>query len=444
MNVMSRGKTRFLAVVATFLLFAVPAQAEIQIQEVTSPGGIKAWLVENHDIPFTALTIRFKGGTSLDAPGKRGAVNLMTALIEEGAGDLDSQGFAAARDALAADFSFDSDEDGVGVSARYLTENADKALDLLHLALTKPRFDPQAIERVRAQVLQNIAANAKDPSAISGDILRKEAFGDHPYGTVGDGTLDSVKALTRDDILAAYHGSMARDRIYVAAAGDISAKDLGVLLDKLLGDLPATGAPQPADVALVAKGAVYQQDFPGPQSQIGFYQAGVKFEDPDYFAATILNEIVGGNGFSSRLMNEVREKRGLTYGIDTSLAAYEHAQILEGSLATANDKAAEAIQVIRDVWADVAKNGVTQKELDDTKTYMTGAYPLRFDGNRRIASILVGMQILGLPSTYPATRNAKVEAVTLDDVNRVAKSLLTPDKLSFIVVGKAEDVTSSN
>ena len=443
MKLLNLAKTRFVAVAALILL-ALPVQAETQIQEVTSPGGIKAWLVENHDIPFTALNIRFKGGTALDLAGKRGATNLMTALIEEGAGALDSQGFAAARDALAADFSFDSDEDGIGVSARFLSANSGKAMDLLHDALTKPRFDPQAIERVRAQVLQNIASNLKDPGAIAGEILRHEAFGAHPYGSSGDGTLDSVKALTRDDILAAYHGALARDRIYVAAAGDISATDLGVLLDKLLGDLPASGVPQPADVALTVKSGVVQQDFPGPQSQITFYQGGIKFADKDYFAATILNEIVGGGGFSSRLMDQVREKRGLTYGIDTALAAYDHAEMLEGSLATANDKAAEAIKVIRDVWADVAAHGVTQKELDDTKTYMTGAYPLRFDGNARIASLLVGMQILGLPSTYPATRNAKVEAVTLNDVNRVAKSLLTPDKLSFIVVGKADGVTSSN
>lgn len=435
-------KTKVLAFV--ILLMAWPALAEIKIEQVTSPHGIKAWLVENHDIPFVALDIRFKGGTSLDPAGKRGATNLMTALIEEGAGDLDSQGFAKARDGLAASFGFDSDQDGVGVSARYLTENRDQAIDLLHLALTQPRFDPAAIERVRGQVLQGIGADAKNPDAIAGNILRAAAFGSHPYGTVGDGTEPSVKALTRDDLLAAYHGALARDRIYVAAAGDISAADLGLMLDKLLGDLPATGLAQPADAALAVKGGVVQQDFAGPQSAISFYQAGVKFGDPDYFAATILNEIVGGNGFASRLMDQVREKRGLTYGISSSLADFDHAQLLQGSLATANDKAAQAIQVIRDVWADLAKTGVTQKELDDTKTYLTGAYPLRFDGNARIASILVGMQMLGLPTSYPAERNAKVTAVTLADVNRVAAQLLTPDKLTFVVVGKADGVKSSN
>ena len=435
---------RTLALMGALICLALPLRAAMAIQEVTSPGGIKAWLVDNHDIPFTALNIRFKGGTSLDASGKRGAVNLMTALIEEGAGDLDSQAFAAARDGMAAEFGFSSDSDGVSVSARFLTDTSAQATDLLHLALTQPRFDAQAIERVRGQVLQNIASSAKDPGTIASDLLSQAAFGDHPYGSSGDGTADSVQALTRDDLLAAYHGALARDRIYVAAAGDISATDLGLMLDKLLGDLPATGAPQPADVALTAKGDVTQQSFPGPQSTISFYQGGIQFEDPDYFAATILNEILGGNGFSSRLMNEVREKRGLTYGIDTSLAAYEHAELLAGSVATSNEKATETMQVIRNVWADVAKNGVTQKEVDDTKTYLTGAYPLRFDGNKRIASILVGMQMLGLPVTYPAERNAKVDAVTLEDVNRVAAELLTPDKLTFVVVGDAVGVVSGN
>ena len=433
---------RFVLGVAALLL-ALPAVAEIRIQEVTSPGGIKAWLVEEHGIPFTALEIRFLGGTSLDRPGKRGEVNLMTALIEEGAGELDSQGFAAARDGLAAELHFRSDIDGVGVSAQFLSETRDQVVDLLHLALTKPRFDADAVERVRGQVLAGLASDAKDPDAIAGAILRKRAYGTHPYGTVGDGTADSVAGLTRDDMVAAFAGALARDRIYVAAAGDITAAELGLVLDRLLGDLPALGAKQPGRVELAAKGGVALQTFPGPQSVISFYQGGIAFDDPDYFAAQILNEILGGNGFSSRLMDEVREKRGLTYGVATGLAAYEHAEIMSGNLAVANENAAQVLQVIRDVWTDLAQNGVTQAELDDTKTYMTGAYPLRFDGNGTIASILVGMQVLGLPSDYPAKRNARVEAVTLADVSRVAASLLTPDKLFFVVVGQPLGVTAS-
>ena len=429
------------SVLAIFI--ALPAWAEIAIQEVTSPLGIRAWLVEEHGIPFTALEIRFLGGTSLDRPGKRGEVNLMTALIEEGAGDLDSQGFAAARDGLAAEFSFRSDTDGVGVSAKFLTENRTEAVTLLKLALTGPRFDQDAVDRVRGQVLAGLAADAKDPEAIAGRILRARAYGNHPYGAVGDGTEDSVKGLTRDDMLAAFAGAVARDRIYVAAAGDITATELGALLDRLLGDLPATGATGPGRVELVAKGGVQVTPFPGPQTSISFYQGGIRFDDPDYFAASMLNEVLGGSGFSSRLMDEIREKRGLTYGVSTGLAAYDKAEIMSGQLATSNENAAEAMGLVRTIWADLAANGITQKELDDTKTYMTGAYPLRFDGNGTIASILVGMQILGLPTDYPAKRNERVAAVTLEDVKRVAARLLTPGKLFFVVVGEPVGVTST-
>jgi zinc protease len=418
------------------MALATPVHAELNIQEVTSPGGIKAWLVEDHGIPFTALTIRFKGGTSLDAPGKRGAVNLMTALIEEGAGDLDSQGFAAARDGLAAEFHFSSDIDGVSVNTHFLTENRDQAMALLHDALTKPRFDQDAVDRVREQVLSGLRSDAKDPGAIANNLGRALTFGDHPYGSDGSGTIEIVTALTRDDVVQAFKNTIARDRITVAAAGDISVADLGALLDKLLSDLPTEGAKQPGDATVTVKGGITVQDFPGPQSTILFGHGGIKFTDPDYFAASLLNDIIGGGRFSARLMSEVREKRGLTYGIGTGFAAYDHAEVMSGQFQASNEKVAEAIQVIRDQWALIAKDGVTEQELADAKTYMTGAYPLRFDGNDTIASILVGMQDLGLTPDYPKTRNAKVEAVTLDDVKRAAARLIKPDDLHFIVVGQ--------
>ena len=430
-------------IAALLIALALPARAEIAIQTVTSPGGIPAWLVESHDIPFAALEIRFRGGTSLDAPGKRGAVNLMTALIEEGAGDLDAQGFAAARDRLAAQFRFDSSRDDVSVSARFLTENRDQALVLMRSALTEPRFDADAVERVRGQVLTGLRADEKDGEAIAERLMAARNFGDHPYGTSGDGTIDSVTALTRDDIMAAYKGALARDRIYVAAAGDITAAELGALLDDLLGGLPATGAPMPGRATLQEKGGVVVADLPGPQSVVQFSQKGLPFEHPDYFAAVILNEILGGGRFGARLMTEVREKRGLTYGIGTGLAGLDQADWLVGQFESANEKVAEAIAVVQAEWARIAAEGVTADELDKAKTFLTGSYPLRFDGNGQIASLLVGMQMIGLSSDYPATRNARIEAVTLEDVSRVAASLFTPDDLFFVVVGQPKGVVAT-
>jgi zinc protease len=429
---------------AALCLMALPLRAEIAIQEVTSPGGIRAWLVEDSGIPFTALEIRFQGGQSLDAPGKRGAVNLMTGLIEEGTGDLDSQGFAAARDALAAEFRFDSNVDAVSISARFLTENRDQAVDLLRQAIVAPSFDPVAVERVRGQVQSILRNDSQDPQALAGQTLDALAFGSHPYATDGNGTPESVAALTRDDLLAAHKSALARDRVFVGATGDISAAELGLLLDSLLSGLPETGGPLPPEAPVGLTGGITVVPFPGPQAVILFGHEGIPREDPDYFAATILNEVLGGGRFGARLMTEVREKRGLTYGIGTYLADYDRADLMVGQMSSSNETTAQAIDVVRAEWARVATEGITAAELESTKTYLTGSYPLRFDGNARIASILVGMQMIGLPSDYPATRNDRVNAVTLADVKRVAARLIRPDDLRFVVVGSPVGLQGDN
>ena len=418
------------------LALSLPAQAEMQIQSVTSPGGITAWLVEDHNIPFTALEIQFKGGTSLDTPDKRGAVNLMTALIEEGAADMDSRAFAEARDSLAANFSFDAGTDSIGVSASFLTENRDSAIALLQQALNAPRFDQDAVDRVREQVLSMLRSDEKDPDTIGSQTFDALAFGDHPYGSSGDGTLATVAALTRDDILAAHKGALTRDRIFVAAAGDITAAELGPLLDQLLGDLPATGAPLPPRADWRLPPGVTVKDFPTPQSSVLFGHVGIPRDDPDFFAAFILNEALGGGRFTARLMSEVREKRGLTYGIGSYLVNMDQADMYLGQFSASNDKVAEAIQVLRDEWAKIGAEGITEEELATTKTYLTGSYPLRFDGNGPIASILVGMQMQGLPIDYAVTRNDKINAVTMEDVQRVARRLYLPEALHFVVVGQ--------
>lgn len=426
------------AVFAALFLLAAPARAEIEIKEVTSPGGITAWLVEDHNIPFAALEIQFKGGTSLDAPEKRGAVNLMTATLEEGAGDMDSRAFAEAREALAADISFDSGSDSVGVSVKFLTENRDQVIELLREALINPRFDQDAVDRVREQVLSNLRSNEKDPGTIASERFDALAFGDHPYASTGDGTIETVTALTREDIIAAHKGALARDRVYVAASGDITAEELGALLDRLLGDLPATGAPLPEDAPWLLPAGVTVVDFPTPQATVFFGQKGIPRDDPDFFPAFVLNEVLGGGRFTARLMTEVREKRGLTYGIGTYIVNMEHADMLLGQFAASNDKVAEAIRVVKEEWGRIVTEGVTPEELETTKTYLTGSYPLRFDGNGPIASILVGMQMDGMPRDYVTTRNAKVEAVTMEDIKRVAARLFKPEDLQFVVVGQPE------
>ncbi|MFT7594029.1 MAG: zinc protease [Paracoccaceae bacterium] len=428
---------RLFAILTAFVL-ALPAAAEVQIKEVTTPAGITAWLVEDHSIPFTALELRFRGGTSLDTPGKRGAIYLMTALLEEGAGDLDARAYARDLESLAASFKYNASDDSVSISAKFLTENRDAAMALLRDTIHHPRFDPEAIDRVRGQIVSSLMSDAQDPDWMARSSFSRMAFGDHPYGSEGEGTVETVSGLTRDDMLEAQSAVLARDRMYVGAVGDISPEELGALVDQLLADLPATGAPIPGPADVQIKGGVTVVEFDTPQSVAMFGQRGIDRDDDDFFAAYVLNHILGGGSFESRLMDEVREKRGLTYGVYSYLVPKDLAAVYMGSVSSANDRIAEAIAVIRDEWQKMASTGVTEQELQDAKTYLTGAYPLRFDGNGQIANIMVGMQMQDLPIDYISTRNNKVEAVTLEDVNRVAAELLDPDGLQFIVVGKPE------
>ena len=435
---------KLIAAALTAWLLALPALADVEIQEVTSPGGITAWLVEEPSIPFTALELRFRGGTSLDAPGKRGAVYLMSGLLEEGSGEMGAQDYARALEGLAASFSYDATKDMVSISAEFLTENRDEAVALLRQTIHEPRFDQDALDRVRAQVMSGLRSEEKDPNDIAGKAFNAMAFGDHPYGSSGKGTVESVSALTRQDMFEAHEAVFARDRLYAGAVGDISAEELGVLLDKLLGDLPETGAPIPGPAEVTIEGGVSVIEFPTPQSVAIFAQRGIDRDDPEFFAAYIMNQILGGGSFESRLMTEVREKRGLTYGVYSYLVPRDLAAVYMGSVASANGKIAEAVEVIRKEWRRMAEEGVTAQELQDAKTYLTGAYPLRFDGNGQIASILAGMQMQGLPIDYIATRNDKVNAVTLEEVNAFAAKFMDPEGLHFTIVGQPEGLEAAS
>ena len=424
------------------LCFGTLARAEIEIVEITSDGGIDAWVVEEPEIPFVALEIRFKGGAALDRADRRGAVNLMTGLLEEGSGEMDAQAFQTAREALAARFSFRAFDDTIAISAQVLTENREEALALLEQAITAPRFDQDAIDRVRAQVLAGIAADAKDPNSLASEAFNAAAYGDHPYGSSTSGTEESVTALTREDLLAAHADTLTRDRLYVSVVGDITAEEVGPMLDALLGALPAEGPPPPPDVAFGLDGGLTVVEFETPQAVALFGQDGMKREDEDFFAAYIMNHVLGAGSFESRLMEEVREKRGLTYGIRTFLVPRFHAEVLLGSVASSNATMGEAIEVIRAEWARMAETGLTEEELAEAKTYLTGEYPLRFDGNGEIAKIMVGMQMIDLPPDYVIDRNDYIEAVTLEDVNRVAAELLDPEGLHFVVVGQPADLVT--
>ena len=430
---------RALILAVATLVAALPARAAVDIQEVVSPGGITAWLVQEPSIPFVAIEMRFEGGANLDRPGKRGATYLMTGLLEEGAGARDNVAFAEAAEALAASFGFDAGDDAVTVSLTALSDDTlDEAVALLRDALVEPRFDEAAVERVRGQVLSIIEAQDRDAGDLADHAYKRLAFPDHPYGAPYEGTLETVSSLVADDLRQAKDDAIRRDNVIVGVTGDIAPERLGPLLDALLGDLPEAGPEGPGEAEDRLEPGVTVIDFPSPQSYVFFAQDGIGLDDPDYFAAILVNHVLGGGGFGSRLTEEVRVARGLSYGIGTGLAPRDFSEQWLGSFSASNDRVAEAVGVVLDEWRRMQADGITAEELEAAKTYVMGSYPLRFDGNARIAGILAGMQSIGLPIDYIPTRNDRVEAVTLEQANRVAADLLAPDSLHFVVVGRPE------
>ncbi|MEM9010021.1 MAG: pitrilysin family protein [Pseudomonadota bacterium] len=435
---------KIFAILTAALLAAVPAVHAQDIVEVRSDGGLTAWLVEEPSIPIVAIEISVRGGASIDPDGQEGVARLTMGLLDEGAGALDATAFSQAEESLGVSLSFGSGRDHATISARMLSENREESLALLRTALMEPRFDEEAIERVRGQILSRIRSDAADPNSLAGQAYRTMAFPDHPYGRPTDGTLESVAALTREDVVAAHRALLVRDRLFIGVVGDISADEVGPMLDALLGDLPTGGPDLPAEVSPILDGGIEVVSFATPQSVALFGQPGIARDDADFYAAFVMNHILGGGGFSSRLTEEVREKRGLTYGVGSYLVNYEQSDVYLGTVASANGRIAEAVEVIAEEWRRMAEEGVSAEDLEKAKRFLTGAYPLRFDSNASIARILVGVQEAGLPITYPVERNSLIEAVTLEDVNRVAAELLQPDALTFVVVGQPEGLPATN
>jgi zinc protease len=432
---------RPLGLASILVLFAVLPARALEVQRVVSPGGVEAWLVEDHSNPIISMDIAFSGGASTDPAGKEGLAHMVSGLLDEGGGDLDSQTFQQRLAELSIRLSFDAGLDTFRGTVRTLKENRDTAFDLLRLALTAPRFDEEPVGRIRSQIRVQLEQESESPNRIAGRALRRAMFPNHPYARPVHGTLESLPAITVEDLRRFVADRLARDVLKIAVVGDITAKELAVRLDETFGALPGHAAPfEVADVVARTGGEVVVIERDLPQSVVAFGHAGIKRDDPDFYAAYVVNRILGGGGFNSRLFEEVREKRGLAYSVYSYLHPLDHAGLVMGGVATQNARAGESLEVIRLEWQRMSESGPSPAELEDAKTFLTGSYPLRFSSTGSIAGMLLGIQLDDLGIDYVNKRNDLIDAVTLEDARRVAAGLLRAEDLTFVVVGKPDGV----
>jgi zinc protease len=419
--------------------FAPPAGSHsVNVSKIESPHGIRAWLVEDYAVPLVSVEFAFRGGASQDPEGRYGAATIFSGLLDEGAGELDSQAFHRALDEKAIELGFHADQDKLAGRMRTLQRNLDRAGALLALALNAPRFDEEPFERVRQQVKAHLRHEMNDPNTVAWRGFKARVFDGHPYQHPSDGSAETLDALRRPDMAALKQKWFARDALHIGVVGAIDAERAGRLLDEAFAGLPAKGdLAEIGPAPFLGLGGEQTIDIDVPQTTIRFGRPAPGRHDPDYIPAFVLAHILGGGtGLSSRLFREVREKRGLAYTAYAGLSTQDHASFLQGGTTTKNERARESLEVIRGEILDMAKNVVSEEELDKGKRYLIGSYPLRFDTSTKIAGQLVQMQLDGYGTEWLVERNERIRAVTLADARRAAERLFGDGALSVVMVGR--------
>ncbi len=415
-------------------------ETAVNVRTLVTPRGLTVWLVESYAVPLVSLEFAMRGGAAQDPADKAGLSMLLASLLDEGAGDLDSQAFQKAMDEKAVEISFRNDREHMSGRMRTLVKNLDRAAELLRLALNAPRFDEEPFLRVREHAYARLRHDVNDPATVAARSWRSKAFPGHPYGRPSEGTLETLASIERGDLVAAAGRVIARDRLVIAIVGAIDEKGAAALVDTAFADL--TGAGELRTVPEAVFGELGRTDvvtLDVPQSTIRFGRPGLKRDDPDFIPSLVAAHVLGGHGnMTSRLFREVREKRGLAYTVFGAFYALDHGGFFYGGTTTKNERAKESFDVASAEIRDVALNGLGEEELGKGKTFLIGSYPLRFDTSVKIAAQLVLIQLEGRSPDWLVERNRQIGAVTGADVKRAAARAFGDGSLYTTVVGKPE------
>ena len=424
---------KILALLALLLTSAPSLAADIKNLDLGK--NAQVWFAEDHTVPIVALVAAFPAGAAYDPAGKAGLAAFAASLMDEGAGNMDSRAFHEVLASRAIQFRATVDRDYLVISVVSLSENLPEAMRLLQTALIHPRFDGEAVSRVRTQILQALAQGDSEPPQMARRAFTKIFFNGHAYAHSSEGEPQSIQAITVDDMRAFARSHWVRGGIMISVSGDITAPAATKLIADTFKPVPDIKPAPVLPIGKLGQPGVHIIDMPEPQATVIFALPGIMRQDPDFIPGYVANYILGGGGFASRLMTEVRVKRGLTYGIDTQLSAYNRASVMLGSVATRADAVRQTITVVHDTLGQFSKEGATAQELADAKTFLTGSFPIAFASNAGIASQLSAFQRQNLDIGYVARRNSLIEAVTLDDIKRVAKKLYDPARLTVVVAG---------
>ena len=436
-------KLTALSIIAFLSLVLVKYADAFEIKQVTSNSGITAWLVEDHKNPLITMQFMVRSGSSIDPKTKTGLAYLVSGLLDEGAGDLDSKSFQAALEKNSIALSFDARMDSFSGTLSTLTETKEEAFLLLALAIKEPRFDPEPTLRVKSQIAASLRASKENPNNIAGKLWWQLAFPSHAYGRPKKGTPETLASITREDMKDYVNKNLIKDNISISVVGDITTGELSAVLDDIFGDLPSSSSRNELRNTRVKNSGetvVVERDI--PQSVVIFGHDGIKRDDADWYAATILFEILAG-GFGSRLTEEIREKRGLTYGVAAYPLPLDKAGVIVGSVSTVNGRVAESIRLIRDIWRRFGEEGPTIEEIQNAKDYINGSFSLRFTNSKTIVGVLNALQRFDLGKNYIEERPNLIAKVTPEDLKRVAKRIFKAESLTFVIVGNPVNIKAT-
>lgn len=416
------------------------------IKKTTLDNGLELIIIEHHELPVVAFRLVLKSGSACDPKDKSGLANLTAGLLRKGTQTRTATQIAEEIDFVGGSLGAGSGLDATYATCQLLTKHFDVGLELLHDVVLNPTFKEDEIERLRKQTLASMKQQKDDPGTVAEKKFREFLFGGHPYGMPSQGTEEGLSVITGDDVANFHRTHFVPNNAILAVVGDVKTEEaLGKVKAKFSGwasgEIPSPSVSEPPAIQGRQILLVDKPDLTQTYVQVG--HLGIERKSPDYFAVKVMNYILGGGDFSSRLMEQVRSKRGLTYGISSGFDANRLRGAFVVDTFTQNDSTAAAISAIIEEIEKIRIGGVTDKELKETKSFYTGYFPLQFETPSQIATLILLVEQYDLDEDYLKDYRKNISAVTKGDVLRVAQKYLDPDNLKLVVVSKADDVKSS-